>query len=75
MKKISGVNNLVKFSARLPLKLSEQLDKEAQDMGLSKNSVLIMVLNNYFQEKVDQSPVNEKAVLEKLDKLLKAVQR
>lgn len=75
MKKISEVNKLERFSARLPLKLSEQLEKEAQEMGLSKNSVLIMILNNYFQEKFDSDSVNEKAVLDKLDKLLKAVQQ
>ncbi len=48
---MSETNRPIKFSARLPLKLNERLEKESQDTGLSKNSVLVMALNHYFEQR------------------------
>ncbi len=48
---MSETNRPIKFSARLPLKLNEKLDKESQETGLSKNSVLVMALNHYFEQR------------------------
>ena len=52
-----GVNNMTNEACRFTLRISkglkEQLEKRSREVGISLNSMVVIILNNWVQEQKD----------------------
>lgn len=70
------MSEISRFNIRMPSELSEWLDDEAARIGISKNAVVMLAVENYRKEKEVLSRMADMGELvAKIEQLEKAIQR
>lgn len=70
------MSEMVRVNTRLSADLNDWLDKESENSGLSKSSIIMMAAENYRKEKeVMKGMADMGQLVAKIEELEKAVQR
>lgn len=70
------VAEMVRVNTRISSVLNEWLDEQSKQTGVPKSTIIMLALEQYFQQKeVMKSMSDMGAIMDKLDSLEKAVQR
>lgn len=70
------MNEMIRINNRIPSELNDWLENESSRIGISKNAVVMLAIENYKREKdVIKGMADMGALMEKMEQLEQTIQR